>query len=492
MQIIELQDRVDFDEWRGHARRLLAAAVAPEDVSWSLAGEGSLFGLDEAAMTTAPAAPATVPRAFVGMAQAVLAHSDPQRHALLYRLLWRLTRGERDLLQRLTDSDMARAQVLVKSVGRDSHKMKAFVRFRERPAEVGGKPVYLSWFEPEHFIVERVAPFFVRRFAGMHWSILTPYRSAHWNGEQLQFGAGASRRDAAGDDALEGLWRTYYANIFNPARLKISAMKSEMPMKYWKNLPEAQLIPALIREARPRLHEMVEAQPTTPRKRVPAPVLGHASIEPQPPGTLADLRRQARDCRRCALWEPATQTVFGEGPDTARLVLIGEQPGDHEDLAGRPFIGPAGKLLDRALAEAGLDRAQLYLTNAVKHFKFSVTRTPRGKTRLHQRADAGEQAACRPWLAAELLRLRPRVIVCLGALSANAVFGADFKLLAQRGQWHRLDDSTQALATVHPAYVLRLRDETARAEAYGWLVCDLRLAAQALAESGALHQPSAS
>lgn len=478
MRIVTMQDRVDLDEWRGHARRLLAEGIAPEQVGWAFAGESSLF--DAPASETPSPAPSpagrspAVPREFLGLAGAVLAHSDPQRHALLYRILWRLAHGERDLVHRITDDDMARALVLEKSVRRDSHKMKAFVRFRERPAEAGGAPVYLSWFEPEHYILERVAPFFVRRFAGMHWSILTPYRSAHWNGERLEFGAGANKRDAAGDDALEDLWRTYYSNIFNPARLKIAAMKSEMPVKYWKNLPEAAVIQTLIRDARPRMHEMVEAAPTVPRKRVAAPVLRHAATD-APSGTLAELRAAARDCRRCALWQPATQVVFGAGPDDARIVVIGEQPGDQEDLAGQPFVGPAGRLLDRALADAGVDRAQLYLTNAVKHFKFEVAMTARGKRRLHKRADLDEQAACRPWLEAELARIRPELVVCLGATAARAIFGPGFALLEQRGRRQVLPDGTPAFATVHPSWLLRLPDAAAREQAYRDFVRDLAL-----------------
>jgi len=477
MRTVEMQDRVELDEWRSHARELLAASVPPEDVTWTFVGDTSLFGASKEprVLASSPSVTTTaVPREFLSLADSVLAHTDPQRFGLLYRILWRLTHGERDLIHRITDPDMARAIDCEKNVRRDSHKMKAFVRFRERPAVANDQPVYLSWFEPEHYIVERVAPFFVRRFAGMHWSILTPYRSAHWNGDELSFGAGAAKADAAGDDALEDLWRTYYANIFNPARLKISAMKSEMPVKYWKNLPEAQVISTLIREARPRMQEMVEAQPTTPRKRVAGPSIGRVTGT-VPEGSLAGLRDQARDCRRCALWQPATQTVFGVGPDNAKVVVIGEQPGDQEDLAGVPFTGPSGKLFDRALAEAGIERSKLYITNTVKHFKFEVQMTPRGKRRLHKRADPDEQAACRPWLLAELERIKPEVIVCLGSMAAANLFGSSFKLLAERGQWRVLEDGTRAFATVHPSYLLRLPDESARAQAYRDFVRDLRL-----------------
>ncbi|WP_257388847.1 UdgX family uracil-DNA binding protein, partial [Tahibacter caeni] len=190
--------------------------------------------------------------------------------------------------------------------------------------------------------------------------------------------------------------------------------------------------------------------------------------------SLATVRAAALRCRACPLWAPATQTVFGEGPEHARDMLIGEQPGDREDLLGRPFVGPAGQLLDRALAEAGVDRANLYLTNTVKHFKFRL----RGKRRLHARANAAEQAACRVWLDAELARVRPRRIVCLGSMAAQALFGRSFRLLRERGRWRELAGGVRAFATVHPSYLLRLRDAGERADAYALFVAELRCLAE--------------
>lgn|SRR5690606_25821835 len=192
-------------------------------------------------------------------------------------------------------------------------------------------------------------------------------------------------------------------------------------------------------------------------------------VDDVPEGSLSALRRQAAGCRRCPLWRPANRTVFGAGPAGARTLLVGEQPGDREDLEGKPFVGPAGQLLRRALAEAGLEPASLYLTNTVKHFKFQ----PRGKRRLHQRANAAEQAACRPWLAAELERVDPDVVAALGAMAANAVFGTAFRLTRQRGQWQRIGPHTHALATWHPSAILRMRGPE-RERAYAQLLEDLR------------------
>jgi DNA polymerase len=188
-------------------------------------------------------------------------------------------------------------------------------------------------------------------------------------------------------------------------------------------------------------------------------------------GTLEHLALQAAGCRRCPLWEPATQTVWGEGPTTARIMLVGEQPGDQEDLHGRPFVGPAGRLLDRALAQAGLDRRLLYLTNTVKHFKFKS----RGKRRLHDKPLDAEILACVPWLEAEIARVKPALVVCLGATAARAQLGRAVRINEERGRL--LEGSPRLLLTFHPSYLLRLTDPAAASNAFAKLVADLRLAA---------------
>jgi len=185
---------------------------------------------------------------------------------------------------------------------------------------------------------------------------------------------------------------------------------------------------------------------------------------------IAGLRRHAAACRACPLWQPATQVVFGEGPGMATVMLVGEQPGDREDLAGRPFVGPAGQLLDRALAEAGIDRDRLYVTNAVKHFKFA----PRGKRRLHKTPDMPEIAACRWWLAQEMRVVRPGLVMALGGTAVRALFGRALPIGRNRGHALALPDGTAAAVTVHPSYLLRLPDASARAREYGRFVDDLR------------------
>src|SRR5690606_27825396 len=278
MRRVELADGADLAQWREAARTLLAEGVPPDQVQWPGSAQEGLLpataGLfDARGDGGAPRRPRTatprVPRGFLDLAGRVLAHADPRRHAVLYRMLWRLVHGEPALLAMASDDDVAWARRAAKAVSREAHKMKAFVRFRE-VADARG-PVYVAWFEPGHDVLPQVAPFFARRFAGMRWSILTPARSAHWDGESLRLGAGARRADAPAGDALQALRATHYASIFNPARLKVGAMVKEMPVRYWKHMPEAALIPSLVRDAGARMQAMVEAAPTVPRKALPAP-----------------------------------------------------------------------------------------------------------------------------------------------------------------------------------------------------------------------------
>jgi probable DNA metabolism protein len=267
MRTVVIQPR--FEEWRDRARELLARGVPPGEVLWSdQAEEGSLFNPSAPATPTRPAP--KVPPAFLDLARSVAAHGDPRRWGVLYRVLWRLTEGgEKHLLAVATDSNVRQLQQWQKAVGRDIHKMHAFVRFRlVGTDETTGREQFVAWFEPEHRIVRLAAGFFERRFAGMDWSILTPYECAHWDGRTLHFTPGVPRSAAPDQDALDDLWRTYYRSIFNPARLKVSAMQSEMPKKYWKNLPEASLISELISESTGRVEKML-GTPALPPKPAP-------------------------------------------------------------------------------------------------------------------------------------------------------------------------------------------------------------------------------
>ena len=209
-----------------------------------------------------------------------------------------------------------------------------------------------------------------------------------------------------------------------------------------------------------------------PRKSLESFVPLAKPVSEIPGGSIAALKRKARDCHACPLWKPATQTVFGDGPVDAEIMLIGEQPGLQEDIEGEPFVGPAGRMLDRALAEAGLERDTLFLTNTVKHFKYEQ----RGTAKLHKRANAAEQAACRMWLAAELARVRPKIVIALGAMAAQTLFGNAFHLTRERGEWRALSEYAVGMATWHPSAILRGRDR--KDAMYRQLVEDFRSVAK--------------
>jgi probable DNA metabolism protein len=477
MHLITFDSETDFEGWRKAARSLVLNEVKPSDVTWIVRGDASeLFAAEaETLPLETPQGTFNVTAKFVELAKSAILHRDPERFAILYRLLWRL-RGHPHLLDVATDPDVALVTAMAKAVRRDEHKMHAFVRFREIGRE--RESHYVAWFEPEHHIVELAAPFFARRFADMPWSILTPDACAHWDGHAISITPGVSKAEAPTQDRLEETWRRYYASIFNPARLKVKAMQTEMPKKYWRNLPEASMIKPLIAGAERRTGAMITSAATKPhrqQKRLePAMTRKHASTD-----SIAALREEAASCRACPLWKDATQTVFGEGPQHAQVMLVGEQPGDKEDLAGKPFVGPAGLMLDRALEEAGIDRKKIYITGAVKHFKF----VPRGKIRLHQKPNTSEIRACRPWYERELAAIKPDLVVAMGATAAQSVLGKITPINSNRGRLIDLEDGIKALVTVHPSYLLRLPDPEAKAQQYRHFVDDLRIAAKLLGKS---------
>lgn len=468
-----------FESWRGIARTLLDKSIPPSEVLWE---DFSLFGGIPDTPSTNAASVIKVPADFVQLAKTVACHAEPSRWQLLYRLLWRLTiGGEKHLLEIASDEDVSRAASLAKNVRREIHKMHAFVRFKLVSTDPEtGRERYAAWFEPEHSIVELAAPFFKSRFANMDWSIFTPKGCVHWIGGALNHSPGLAANPIEDPDALESAWSTYYRSIFNPARLKTKMMQTEMPKRYWKNLPEAAQIPDLISASRSRVEVMLEKTPSSIR---PVPTLPYlAKLRemsnvpavdriPSTPATLDELRQLSANCRACPLWANATCTVFGEGPANARVMIVGEQPGDKEDIAGRVFVGPAGNVLNQALAAAGIYRQESYVTNAVKHFKW----TPRGKVRLHQKPDAAEIDACRPWLMGELANIRPQILILLGATAARSVTGKNLAVTKQRGLIES-DKASRVILTIHPSYLLRLPDERQREQEFARFVADLRLA----------------
>ncbi|MFD0916818.1 UdgX family uracil-DNA binding protein [Pseudahrensia aquimaris] len=483
MKTILLDAPDDFESWRAGAKVALMAQLPPSDIRFSVRGEtGSLFD-DHGVPLNVAVAPVVarkvraplVPKAFLDLARMVVCHSDHARFDLLYNLLIRLQQ-DKSLLRQSADAQVHKASRLAKEVSRDRHKMKAFVRFRKTGETAEGTEQFVAWFEPTHHIVRLTAPFFMRRFAGMHWSILTPERCAHWDGENLTFSDGVPKSHAPDDDALEDYWRSYYAAIFNPARLKVDAMQSEMPKKYWKNLPEAELIPGLIAKAQERERTMRDAQPTVPNDKMMVHL--HQAVRDETPeaiNSLDDVGTGLKACRACPLWQPATQAVAGRGPNSASLMLVGEQPGDREDLEGKPFVGPAGQLLRQIMGEIGLAVDDVYITNAVKHFKF----TPRGKRRIHQNPRAGEIDACRFWLQKEIELVKPKVIVALGASAIRGITGKSGSVSALRGAVHPLENGAKLIVTNHPSALLRMNNPAQRQSAQAAIADDLTRAAMA-------------
>ncbi|GAO40420.1 putative uracil-DNA glycosylase [Sphingomonas changbaiensis NBRC 104936] len=454
MRIVRLAAEDDFEGWRTAARALASAGVPADQVIWQV-GEAATDLFGEEADLPNQGIGFAVPRLFVDLAQSVVAHSDSERFALLYRMLLRL-REQPGLMHDAADPLLRRLEDMAKAVRRDLHKMRAFLRFRE--LATGEGPRFVAWFEPEHHIVRMNAGFFARRFAAMHWSILTPALSIHWDGQTLTEGPGATKAEAPAGDPVEEVWRAYYASIFNPARLKVGTMLKEMPRRYWKNMPETALVPQLIAGAQARESGMVAQS----RARIG----GNSAV------AWEALRDEAAGCTRCHLYKCATQTVFGEGEVSAKLMLVGEQPGDQEDLAGKPFIGPAGQVLDKALADAGVDRATTYVTNAVKHFKFEQ----RGKRRIHSKPQGPEIEACRWWIDQERMLIRPPVTVALGATAARSLLHKVVTIAGSRGRPLTLEDGGECWVTIHPSYLLRLHDRADKEREYEQFVEDLRAA----------------
>ena len=494
---IALAGPIDWAGFVHAARALVDRRTAPADVRWSdgsAGGSTDLFddgpAIDALALPDTPAL--QLPAMFIDRARSALLHADRTRFDLLYRLVWRL-HADRTVAQDALDPDWIKLESLGHMVRREMHKMHAFVRFRKvvaQPASAaaGGNDAedaahetavrHVAWFEPDHHVLEAVAPFFARRFAQLDWAILTPRVSVEWRHRKLHFGPGANTADAPAADADEALWLAYYGSIFNPARVKVAAMKKELPVRYWKNLPEARLIAPLMADAPRRVERMValeaaRSEDDRPRRRasvVDAQTQRHADstqaddallASSQPPPlsapseSLAALASRATQCRACPIGAGATQMVWGRGAADARLMLVGEQPGDREDLAGQAFVGPAGNLLKRALADLGWPTERLYMTNAVKHFKYEL----RGKRRIHKTASQREAAVCSGWLEAEIKAVQPDALIALGATAARSLLGRAVPIGANEGEWlAERADGRPVLIVQHPAALLRMVD----------------------------------
>jgi probable DNA metabolism protein len=453
----------DFAAWRALARERLAAAVRPDEVAWSDWKNPTLLGnldpIDKsvdsatevergAASNARPEAGGFAPvisRELLRLLELLACYRDAGRWDLMYRLTWRIVNENRALLQNGVDLDVRTARSWSKAVNQDVHKMHAFVRFHETRAD-DGAPCYAAWFEPSHEILRHAVPFFEKRFGNMRWMIATPDGAAVWNGVETEFVDSPGRSHLPRDDSTHQLWRSYYRNICNVARVNPRMMQREMPQRYWRHLPEATEIHAILKESPRLLHETMRAEAAAASEDLRVPRAIAKTLDQIAPAADSPLT-----CRHCNLWQRATRAVLGEGPRDARMMLVGEQPGDEEDVRGRPFVGPAGRVLDEALGKVRIARGSLFVTNAVKHFKWE----PRGKRRLHVKPQQQEIQACSSWLEQEISEVSPRVIVALGATALRAVTGLSLTVEEARRSQLRSAGGAEVVATYHPSAILR-------------------------------------
>jgi probable DNA metabolism protein len=424
MRRIVLQNETDWEGWRQATRGLVLTGVEPETLTWSVGGD----------ITPVPDATGSfhVPRALVSLASLAIQAREADRFGLLYALVWRIHAGEK-VLEDETDPDLSLIKRMALSVRADAHRMRTNMRFLAVPED--GRTRFLGWYEPAHFVLPANAQLIAHRFPDRMFSIVTPDGAAHWDGSSLLFGSGL--RHAEDEEALQAWWERHHGMLLEQATAGVS-------------------VPAA---------ESLDEAPRPPDR----PALGPIVLHTKPDPALLRSAKEASTCHRCPLYEPATQVVFGEGPANAAVMFVGEQPGDQEDVIGRPFVGPAGQMMDRAMEEAGIDRRTVYVTNAVKHFKF----TPRGKRRIHQTPEVPEIHACSFWLDVERVHVRPRLLVLMGGSAARAVLGRPVTISRERGRPIQMPDGQTVFVTVHPSFLLRVPDEAAKAREYAAFVRDL-------------------
>jgi uracil-DNA glycosylase len=425
MHRIVLKNETDWSGWREASRALVLAGAEPQSVAWSVGTETS--PLPEASGSF------HVPRQLVSLASLAIQARDPKRFGLLYSVVWRIHGGEK-LLEDDTDADLALVRRMALAVRADAHRMRTNMRFLPVPEQ--DETRFLGWFDPAHFVLPANAQLLARRYPNLLLSIVTPDGAAHWDGSSLLFGSGLRR--VADDEGLLAWWDNHRGALLEQATPEVS-------------VPEA---------------ETVDEAPRSPDRPPLGPVVLPIKADP----ALLVTAKEASACHRCPLYEPATQTIFGEGPADAAAMFVGEQPGDQEDTIGRPFVGPAGQMMDRAMEEAGIDRRGAYVTNAVKHFKF----TQRGKRRIHQTPEVPEIQACNFWLDQERAHVRPRLLVLMGGSAARAVLGRAVTISRERGRPIRMADGQAVFVTVHPSYLLRIPDAAAKAREYEAFVRDLK------------------
>ena len=454
----EITFKPDFESWRAVARQLLKEGTPPSDIRMmDCEQDSTLWTADFVSGQAGPDPRIVVPRQFLEIARHVACHLNPVRWQLLYSVLWRL-RDDRNLLKLESNHEVKTILFMEQQVRRDLERMQGTIKFDRIQVEPGHERL-IAWHRPDYAIVELAAAYFAERFARSRWSILTPYRSAHWEpkDQKLEFDAGVPRFTMPSKEELKQLWIARRGASEQPVR--------KQPQPVGAQSAQDQMQPMF--GGKFPVQRIATAKPFVP-----------SSLE------LPVLNDAIQRCQGCELHVCATQAVFGVGPGDARIMLVGEQPGNDEDVAGKPFVGPAGKLLDRALMEAGIKREEVYITNSVKHFKFER----RGSKRIHRTPQMTEIKACKPWLEAEIRAVKPQIIVCLGATAAKSVLNLQNLLMKHRGQLFSSPYAEKVVATIHPSAILRVQDPLTSEQLFQTLCRDLRLAWAKLETQPALQR----
>ncbi|MBS1101821.1 UdgX family uracil-DNA binding protein [Gluconobacter sp. Dm-62] len=417
-QTVVLSTTSDFSGWRAWSRKLLHDRIPADSIRWIIEPPATLYA--SSATRVLPSAPSTtsIPRSLATLFPAVFVSEAPERFHLLYLTLQTLRDGAA-VPEELTDE--------LKTLAAQSRNRALDLRCQMPDA--GNQDWQIVRTSHTAALIDNQASA-LANLRPSPWVVTAPDRTLCWNGKEYRFGPGLDK------------------DVSDPAGIIIAARSiatAGAGNAWWDGIAPL------------RLHPGIDDIASSP--------------------SLPSLRGKAVDCQMCDLCGPATRTVSGEGNPDARVMFVGEQPGDHEDLQGRPFVGPAGQLFDRALKEAGGNRAEAWITNAVKHFKFVA----KGSRRIHQKPNTGEITACAPWLAAERKILAPKVTVMLGVTGASAVLGRQVTVSRERSRHIPMEDGSIGLVTVHPSYLLRLPDEESKTREYTKFVTDLRMAISALA-----------
>jgi len=452
----------NFETWLAAASTLIAAEAAPPLVDWGdNDGVESLF----AANHVTPASTSMILDLPAGLRQRLeeaCCYLGKERWSLPYRVLWRCLHNDwAALLPGDTDgSPFARRERAVRGA---AHAMKGFLRFQERPDNMHS-PRFVAWYEPPHDVLQPVAHHFAERMGSNTWLIATPLGSANWDGKRLAFGPPLSK-PAQNEDLIEALWLDYYRSTFNPERLNPELMQAHLPSVQQRSLPEARLIPAMISQAQlGQSRQAIAASPVISKKA--SCTTGR--------NTRLSLGDELEHCKRCGLWEHATYPVGGSGPANARVIIVGEQADDHDDLIGEPFSGELGRFLESLLTAAGIEREDVYLTHAVKHFRFEsiqLQRRYRAPTTAHLEA-------CRHWLEQELAQIPAIAIVALGRSAAQALLQTEVPLPTGEAPLVMQLAEKRVFVTWHPAYAQKTANPQARNAAQAHIVASLRHAWQ--------------